>query len=181
MKAIKILGFSIIFFILVCGCAGNSASEQKKQTISDDDLFLQSLNDFSSASSPAQQQLNVQFAQKQVIAAQLKNRSTTAYTRISPLNVSSKFEPSKTSILQALKEGEALADFYLNSSSDEQSTAAGKAQYTKAQTHRQNFLLSLVSTFDSDVCSAAGNTYTNVTAACSSFYDRQFFRYYQIL
>jgi hypothetical protein len=186
MKAMKILGFSIISLIMVCGCVGNGPPVQK---ISDDDLYLQNLNDYASLSDAAQPQSGNQFTQEQVIATELKNRSTLFYNRVTPLTVSSKFENSKTSFLQALKEGDALADYYLSLPSDGRSkiarvnslTAAEKAQYMEASDHDQKFLLFLISAYDSNVCSAAGDTYTNITTACKSFYNVQFFRYYQIL
>jgi hypothetical protein len=183
MKAIKILGFSIISLIFVCGCAGNNPPVQK---YSDDELYLQSLNDFAALSDTAQPQAGTQSAQEHAIAAELKNRSTLFYTKVAPLNVSSKFEHSKTSFLQALQEGDAVADFYLSSPPDGQDKsfkgrALTAAQHTDANTHNQNFLVSLITAYDPDVCSAANETYSNITAACKSYYNTQFFRFYQIL
>lgn len=171
----KFLGFLIILLMLTCGCVGTTPAEQK---ISDDDLYLQSLEDYIVALSMTQsQQSNSQFTAQQIGAAELKIRSSTYINRVTPLKVSSKFDSSKTSFLQSLKDQEALGDFLLAHSSEEQGrfavnpssmTAAQKQEYANAAQHNQNYALFLIKAFDTNVCSAAMGKYTNITGVCGA-------------
>jgi hypothetical protein len=175
-KEIILLLIVVIGTCFFCGCVNQSQSGQQ---ISDDDLYLKNLDDFvSTSNSNQQQQTTAQFNQEQMGAAELKIRSTTYYNRISGLKVSSQYEFSRTSFLQSLKEIEAVADFMLSHSSEERMkfagmpssfTAAQKQEYIDAAQHNQNFGLFLIKTFDSNICSAASEKYTNITIVCTQF------------
>lgn len=175
----RISGVLIILFliglIITAGCTQGTSSIVPVN--SDDDLYLQSLEDCISTSQPIPQPSSAQFSQEQMAMAELKIRSTTYYNRVTPLKVSSKLEYSKTSFLQMLKEEEAIADFELSHSSDEQlrfagypssMTAVQKQEYTDAALHNQNIGLFLIKTFDSNVCTAATGKYTNITLMCDA-------------
>jgi hypothetical protein len=176
MAVMKILGISLIFLILVGGCVTNSPSEQKK---SDDDLYLQSLDDFVVLSnSPHQQQSTQQFSQEQMDVTDLQIRSTIFYNRVLPLKVSPNLEYSKTSFLQFLQTSKGMADFLLSHSSEERMrfatipssyTAEQKQEYVDFEQNSQKFGLFLTKTFDSNVCSAAEGKNSNVTKMCKEF------------
>jgi hypothetical protein len=175
MNGRSFFAFLLIGIVFTCGCATYTPTEQK---ISDDDLYLQSLNDFVTAfASTNLQQSNAQFSKEQMGFAEWKIRATTYHNRVSSLKVSSNFEFSKNSFLQSLSDLEAIADFQLTHSSDEQMrfvvnpssmTAAQKQEYNDGAMHNQNFGLFYVKTFDNNVCMAAENKYTNVTAMCKA-------------
>jgi hypothetical protein len=136
------------------------------------------LNDFVTTLTTTQaQQSNAQFSEEEMGAAELKIRATTYYNRVLPLKVSPNLEFSKNSFLQSLKDLEAVADFELSHSSDEQvrfalrpssMTAAQKQEYIDFASHNQNFALFLIKAFDVNVCAAAEGKYTNITTGCKS-------------
>jgi outer membrane murein-binding lipoprotein Lpp len=172
-KEIILLLIVVIGTCFLCGCLNQSQSVQQ---ISDDDLYMKTLDDFITTSNQ-QQQTTAQFNQEQMGAAELKIRSTTYYNRVLSLKVSSKFEFSRTSFLQSLKETEAIADFMLSHSSEERMkfalvpssfTAAQKQEYIDAVQHNQNFGLFFIKTFDSNICSAENEKYVNITRMCKS-------------
>jgi hypothetical protein len=173
-KEILLLSIIVIVVCFFCGCVGQSQSVQQ---VSDDDRYMKNLDEFVSTSNQ-QQQTTAQFSQEQMGAAELKLRSTTFYNRVAPLKVSSKYDFSKNSFLQSLKETDAVANFMLSHSSEEQMkfalmpssfTAAQKQEYIDAAQHNQNFGLFLIKTFDFNVCSTENEKYTNLTKACKVF------------
>jgi len=194
MNARTILAFSIVFTLLVCGCTVNNAiehtnnsSEQtnnslestnnvSKQTNSDDDLYLKSLDDYVSSFQPVTQQSTNQFSQEEMVMAELKIQSTTFSERVAPLKVSSKFEFSKNSFLQSMKETELYSDFILShyakistAENWDSLTAEEQQEIEDANIHQQNSGLFLIKAYDSNVCSAAGEKYANVTLMCNAF------------
>lgn len=171
--------FSLLFLmgiICISGCVATSSVDTKP---SDDDLYLQSLEEFLTTSgSPSSQQGNAQFSKDDMVWAEYKIRSASYYNRVSPLKVSSQFELSKTSFLLSVNSMEGLADFMLKHPRDEQLRYAGmsaenlpgsiRQDYMEFQQNNQNFALFLIKTFDTNVCSAAQGKYSNITAFCKT-------------
>lgn len=158
------------------GCVTNLPSESKP---SDDDLYLQTLEEFvTTIGSMQTQQANAQFSKDDMVWADMKIRAVSYHTRVSPLKVSSQFELSKTSFLQSVKSMEGLADFMLKYPREEQLKYALtspdnlpssiRQDYLDANKNNQNFGLFLIKTFDANVCSAAAGKYSNITAFCNT-------------
>jgi hypothetical protein len=167
VRTIKFLGFSIVFILVICGFVGGSPSEQ---ILSDDDLFLQVLDDFSFSTFSSPNNLN---PPESLAAVGIKIRATSFQERVKPLKVSSKFEKSKAAFLQLLTEQEAVADFLLDYSPQEQvnmaaGTTAQKKEYREFEKHGRDLKIFSAKAFDSAVCTAAGEDYPNVTAACKN-------------
>jgi hypothetical protein len=168
----------LIVTILICGCTVGNPIEKK---ISDDDLYLQALNDYSIESSLVQESSS-QFSREQVAGTKMKIKATAYYNKISELKVSSKFEQSKTSFLQALKKEEAMADYMMTMSEEMklknmQNSMSNTippndlAKLSEFQTNTQNYVLFSMNAFDSNLCSAAGDKYPNITKICKSVAD----------
>ena len=169
----------LIGIICISDCVGNSPVETK---LSDDDLYLQSLEEFIITTGSMQsQQANAQFSKEDMVWAEYKIRAASYYNRVSPLKVSSQFEFSKTSFLQSVKSLEGIADFMLKHPREEQYRYAGtsaenlpssiRQDYIEAGQNNQNFPLFLIKTFDTNVCSAAEGKYTNITAFCKTVHE----------
>jgi hypothetical protein len=161
MKKGIILILIIIGVCFICGCVNQS---QPVQQVSDDDLYIKDLIDFVTTSDQ-QQPTSDQFNQNQMGGAKLKILSTTYYDRIVALKVSPKYEFSKNSFLQCLKEMEAVSDYLLSNPDP-----FDRARYLEGEKHNQKFGLFLIKTFDSNVCSVENEKkYTNITKVCKSF------------
>jgi hypothetical protein len=160
-KEIILLLIVVIGVCLICGCVNQS---QPVQQVSDDDLYIKDLIDFVTTSDQ-QQPTSDQFTQDQLGGAKLKIQSTTYYDRVVALKVSPKYEFSKKSFLQCLKEMEAISEYLLN-----KPDSMDMDRYLEAEKHNQNFGLFLIKTFDSNVCSVENEKkYTNITKVCKSF------------
>jgi hypothetical protein len=175
MMNIKIIFvFPIVFAILMSGCVTSNK-------ISDDEVYLESLEEFLSQNNQIYYSYYQQAGhsappeQVQKYEADMKILSTTFYNRVAPLKVSSKFEFSKNSFLQALKERETVADFLVSHPEDPllvmgSLTEEEKTQYFEANKHNENYSKFFPNTFDGNVCFAARVNYLNITFMCKQLH-----------
>jgi len=169
----KILNILVILlFIGVFLTAGCTQGTPSTNTVkSDDDLYLKSLDDFflDYISIASKYKSASQLSDHQRFAADLKSLTITYQDRVSALTVSPKFELSRNSFLQAMKELESTADYMLSTTYGKSvldMSPSEKALQDEDQRHIKNFGLFLTNTYDSNVCLAAGDKYLNITNGC---------------
>jgi hypothetical protein len=178
-------GHAILFTLVVAGLILTAGCTQGTSSIVqenfDDDNYLTILNEYVSTQ-PAPELTDALFVEEimamdELLAMdELKIRSVSYSTRVGRLNVSSQFEYSKNSFLQALKGSDAVADYLSSHSLDERRrlgrkefhTAAEKAEYEEFVQNGNEKEIFFMKTFDSSVCSA-GRNFVNITEMCNKF------------
>jgi hypothetical protein len=164
-----ILGFVMVFMILICGCL---ASNKKDNNISDDELYLKNLDDFL-------YQFNQTFQRgsfsEEMWAADVKILTIVYSNKVDALKVSPEFENSKNSFLQSMTEMGAFADFMMSTTYKKiiEKRNAGEPYSTEeeqlgreADQHSQNMALYFGKALDPNVCSLASSKYENLAASC---------------
>jgi hypothetical protein len=171
-----ILGFVMVFMILICGCL---TSNQKENNISDDELYLKNLDEFLYQYNQTAMKMSIDVekraADEKIFVADMKTLSIIYYNKVDALKVSPKFENSKNSFLQSMKEIGAFADFRGTPAYKIiiEKRFAGEPLSTEEEQlgrefnqHEKNMVLYFSKALDSNVCSLAIGKYENLAASC---------------
>lgn len=164
MDVSKILGALIIFFTFTSGCFVFTPSELLK---TDDDHYLQCLEDYTSSEIFSFLQFRANETSTKEYLWDMQLNFASAQDCVTPLKVSSNLQPSKKSFLQSLEEGEG---FTLLSLTSDTFTTEEKAKIVEDHTskHMENHLIFLYNAYDSNVCTAAGEKYSNIALVCKN-------------
>ena len=163
---VKIIpALSIIFMMLICGCFTNNQ-------LINDDLYLENLSEFSGQYNQivsSNEQPDYPFLQLKKKAADLKMVSITYYDNVAALNVSPEFKVSQNSFLQSMNALESVSVYILNPSYREKSDDMSESERLEAldqDENLNNFMDTMIGTYDPNVCSAAKEKYVNITLMC---------------
>jgi hypothetical protein len=175
MDISKILVTFIIFLTFTSGCLVFSPSELLK---TDDDHYLQCLEDYTSSEKTSFLQFRANTISAVDYLWDMQLNFASSQDCVTPLKVSSNLQPSKKSFLQSLTEGEEytlLSQF--PPTIDENNLTTGDTLLTKEKAkivedetrkHMENHLIFLLNTYDSNVCTAAGEKYSNIALVCKN-------------
>ena len=183
-KIFSILGILLLLLLVMmsAGCTqgtsfttpANPLSSEK----SDDDLYLQSLDDYISVMlTPQPSSSSDSSTHSQMVDQKIKSESY--YNRIASLKVSPKLDYSKTAFLQSLKDSEAVADYVLSMSEKDlmrisrgnsDTTATEKAQYSAMVQHLNNKDLFFRNAIDTNVCVLKNEKYPNISFMCNAIF-----------
>ena len=163
---VKIIpALSIIGMVLICGCFTDSQHVN-------DDLYLENLSEFSGQYNQivtSNEQPDYPFLHLKKKAADLKMLSITYYDNVAALTVSPEFNVSQNSFLQSMDALESASVYILNPSYREKSDDMSEFERLEAldqDEHLNNFMDTMIGTYDPNICSAAKEKYVNITLMC---------------